>query len=204
MRSVCRGPWPTGDNGRHLSFNQYANAGIPLIERIGEYCSYCGRSGDLHVEHVIPQKHDGTLITDWSNFLLGCVNCNSRKKCRNRSREGYLWPDEDNTSGAFTYQSGGRVSVAEGLESDELSGAKALFDLVGLGAPGTHTDRRRHKRRQAWEKAMEVRGHVNDGGTRELAVEVALGTGFFSVWMAVFSDDEDMCHRLKQAFPGTR
>ena len=51
---------------------------------------------------------------------------------------------------------------------------------------------------------MEVRGLVNGEYTRQLAIKVALGAGFFSVWMTVFRDDEDMCRRLEQAFPGTR
>ena len=88
------------------------------------------------------------------------------------------------------------------LDGDEHRKASALFDLIGLGGMGTRTDRRRHKRGQAWDQAVEVRNLIDD--SRILAVKVALGTGFFSVWMAVFHDDEDMCKRLVGAFPGTR
>ena len=204
MRSVCRGPWPTGDDGNRLSFDPYGKAKIPLIGRIGEYCSYCEREGDLHVEHVVPKKHNKQLETEWSYSLLGCVNCNSRKLYKNTSRNGYLWPDVDDTFNAFTYRSGGRVSVAEELEPDERSRANELFDLVGLGAPVTDTDRRRHKRRQAWDKAKEIRDSANVEDKWRWVIDVAVATGFFSVWMTVFRDDEDMCRRLKQAFPGTR
>ena len=96
------------------------------------------------------------------------------------------------------------MSVKEELEPSERSKAKALFDLVGLGVQETNTDRRRHKRRQVWDKAIGIRMLVKCEDTRKLAVEVALGSGFFSVWMAVFRDDEEMCRRLKEAFPGTR
>ena len=51
---------------------------------------------------------------------------------------------------------------------------------------------------------MDVLGLVNCEDTRELAVKVALRAEFFRVWMTVFRDDEDMCRRRKQAFPGTR
>ena len=216
MRSICRGPWPTGKDGHPQSFDPYDKAKIPLIERIGEYCSYCERTGDLHLEHVVPQsvakkpKHvvpqslAKKLKTDWGNFLLGCTNCNGRKSDKNESRKGYLWPDQDDTFRAFTYQSGGRVSVAVELEPDERCKAEALFNLVGLGAPDARTNRRRHKRRQAWDEAMVVRDLVNGENSRQLAIKVALRTGFFSVWMTVFCNDEDMCRRLKQAFPGTR
>ena len=204
MRSVDRGPWPTGNDGRRISFAAYGHAKIPLTERIGEYCSYCERPGDLHVEHVVPKSVAEDLETEWSNLLLGCVNCNSRKSNDNDSRNGYLWPDCDDTFRAFVYRSGGRVSVNETLVQGERRKASALLGLVGLGAMGSPTDRRRHKRRRAWDQAVGVRKLVNGDNSRILAVEVALGTGFFSVWMTVFHDDKDMRRRLKEAFPGTR
>ncbi|MCY4169854.1 MAG: HNH endonuclease [Gammaproteobacteria bacterium] len=204
MRSVNRGPWPTSDDGLQVPISEYGHAKAPLIERIGEYCSYCERPGDLHVEHVVPKSICEELEKEWSNFLLGCGNCNSRKGNGNASREGYLWPDHDNTFAAFEYEPGGRVCVSEDLSQDEHRRASALFGLVGLGETGTPTDRRRHKRRQAWDKAVLVRDLLNGENSRVLAVEVALGTGFFSVWMVVFRDDCDMRQRLMDAFPGTR
>lgn len=208
MRSINRGPWPTGNDGFRIPFPNYRRAKTPLTERIGEYCSYCERRGDLHVEHVVPKsvpKSDQEqLETEWSNFLLGCANCNSRKSNKNKSREGYLWPDLDDTFRAFAYRSGGRVTVSANLAGDEHRRASALFDLVGLGEAGTHTDPRRHKRRQAWDQAVNVRGLISNDNSRVLAVKLALETGFFSVWMAVFHDDEDMRRRLIAAFPGTR
>ena len=203
MRSVNRGPWPTGDDDP-VSFAEYGRAKLPLVERIGEYCSYCERPGDLHVEHVVPKSVCRKLETEWTNFLLGCVNCNSRKLNKNKTRRGYLWPDSDDTFSAFVYRSGGRVSVNNELAQDRVRKAGALFDLVGLGGMGRRTDRRRHKRRQAWDQAVKVRNLINDDNSRVLAVEVALGTGFFSVWMEVFHDDKDMRERLIAAFPGTR
>ena len=204
MRSVDRGPWPVGDDGRRVSFADYRHARAPLIERLGEYCSYCERGGDLHVEHVVPQSKCSRLETEWSNFLLGCVNCNSRKSNDNDSRDGYLWPDRDDTFNAFTYRSGGRVNVNGDLDGAERGKACALFGLVGLGGAGSRTDRRRHKRRRAWDQAVTVRSIIGDENSRVLAVKVALGAGFFSVWMAVFHDDEDMRRRLVEAFPGPR
>ena len=204
MRSVDRGPWPEKDDGSRISFPRYGYAKGPLIDRVGEYCSYCERPGDLHVEHVVPRSEACNLELEWSNFLLGCVNCNSRKSDNNESREGYLWPDSDDTFSAYVYRSGGRVDVNQNLGGDDRQMASALFDLVGLGAMGTRTDRRRHKRRRAWDQAINVRSRIKDENSRVLAIEVALGTGFFSVWMAVFRDDEDMRQRLLAAFPGTR
>lgn len=209
MRSVRRGSWSVGKDGVRISFTDYRHAKVPLIERLGEYCSYCERCGDLHVEHVVPKSKARDLQTEWSNFLLGCANCNGRKSDRNDSRDGYLWPDRDDTFTAFEYRSGGRVNVSDNLSDENHRKAAALFELVGFGATESHKDRRRHKRRQAWDQAVETWSLIRDADTdtdklRHLAVKVALGTGFFSVWIAVFHDDEDMCRRLVDAFPGTR
>ncbi|MCY4173030.1 MAG: HNH endonuclease [Cyanobacteria bacterium MAG CAR3_bin_5] len=204
MRSVQRGPWPTGNDGSRISFRPYQKAKDPLIQRIGEYCSYCERPGDLDVEHVIPKSVATDLETEWSNLLLGCRNCNSRKSNKNHSRDGYLWPDRDDTFNAFVYNESGRVSVNEGLAEDEhRSKALALFNLVERGAQGSPTDKRHRKRREAWNQAVCARCRIRDAESRDLAVLVALGTGFFSVWMTVFHDDGDMRQRLTAAFPGT-
>ena len=50
----------------------------------------------------------------------------------------------------------------------------------------------------------DVRADLDDEISREYAVIIAQKTGFFSVWMAVFREDQDMCRRLVEAFPGTR
>ena len=204
MRSVNRGLWPTDNDGCRISFSRYSDAKRYLIERIGKYCSYCERTGDLHMEHVIPKSVARDLETEWSNLLLGCVNCNGCKSNRNHSRDGHLWPDRDNTFGAFVYQSSGDVFVNETLVEEERSKASALFDLVGLGRQNTSTNERNHLRREAWGTAVWARDRARDDNSRQFVVRLALETGFFSVWMAVFHDDEDMRQRLTEAFPGTR
>ena len=203
MRSVNRGPWPT-ENGQRISLSPFQKAKRPLKDRIGDFCSYCERPGDLHAEHVIPKSIRKDLESERSNFLLGCVNCNSRKLKKNNSRERYLWPDQDETFGAFAYGSDGRESVIAGMEQDLRRKASALFNLAGLGAEETNSDGRRRKRRKAWRHAVLARSRVRDNNTRNLAVQVAEGTGFFSVWMTVFRDDELMRQKLIEAFPGTR
>lgn len=203
MRSVRRGPWPTKDSGRQISFSDYKRAKLPLVERIGEYCSYCERKGDLEVEHVVPKSIVPALESEWSNFLLGCRNCNSIKLNKNQSRLGYLWPDRNKTFCAFVYCVGGRICVSDSLGSEEHEKASALFDLVGLGRNITDTDRRRHKSHEAWNLAVKVREIISDDASQTIAIELAKATGFFSVWMAVFSDDDSMRQKLIKAFPGT-
>lgn len=204
MRSVNRGPWPTDNDGCRISFPRYRDAKSYLIERIGRYCSYCERYTDLDLEHVIPQSVAPHLVKKWCNFLLACKNCNRCKSNNNNSRNGYLWPDRDNTFGAFVYHSSGDVFVNETLVEKEHSKASALFDLVGLGRQNTSTNERNHLRREAWGTAALARDLARDDNSRQLVVQLALATGFFSVWMAVFHDDEDVRQRLTEAFPGTR
>ena len=109
------------------------------------------------------------------------------------------------------YHESGRVSVNEGLAGGEHRKASELLNLVGLGAEESPTDKRHRKRRQAWNQAVKARCRVRNAKSRDWAVQsrdwaidLALSTGFFSIWMAVFHDDEDMCQRLTAAFPGTR
>ena len=61
---------------------------------------------------------------------------------------------------------------------------------------------------QVWAIAevtrSEVDGSPGSEAVRRLAVQVAQGHGFFSIWMKVFGDDPDMRNRLVDAFEGTR
>ena len=52
-------------------------------QRAGCRCEYCGLHEDqsplaaLHVEHVIPRKHNGS--DDLDNLALACIDCNLHK-----------------------------------------------------------------------------------------------------------------------------
>ena len=74
MRPVDKGVAPA-------RYVRYQDANSDLRGRIGDYCSYCERQIETHlaVEHVQPKVRRTTLRNSWSNFLLGCVNCNSSK-----------------------------------------------------------------------------------------------------------------------------
>lgn len=46
-------------------------------------CQYCNQqpgSGELTIDHVIPRSHGGE--TSWTNCVLACLDCNSRKADR--------------------------------------------------------------------------------------------------------------------------
>ncbi|MEP7375997.1 MAG: HNH endonuclease [Chitinophagaceae bacterium] len=81
MRPVARGPRPKDLSGNDVTFTSYGNARGALIERMGQYCSYCNQKlpASLAVEHVQPKDPVPALELEWTNFLLGCTNCNSAK-----------------------------------------------------------------------------------------------------------------------------
>ena len=91
------------------------------------------------VEHMISRKHGGDW-TAWSNLLLGCKYCNTRKSAKTTPQnvEDYLWPDTDNTALAFSYTNGIPVvneNVLKGLDPTGSCCQKAqnTYDMVDLG-----------------------------------------------------------------------
>lgn len=49
-----------------------------LIERDGEFCSYCGTSDNLYVDHLYPRSKGGDNTL--SNLVIACWTCNCAKK----------------------------------------------------------------------------------------------------------------------------
>jgi len=71
-----------------------------LIAYWGKYCSYCEipMGTALHVEHRLPKSEvdNGAVYadTDWSNMLLACASCNTRKSNKNDTVSDFQWPDD--------------------------------------------------------------------------------------------------------------
>ena len=208
MRPVDKGSAPD-------EYAKYQDAGGDLQVRLGDYCSYCERQieTNLAVEHVQPKSHAPELSTSWSNFLLGCVNCNSSKGHTPINLASYFWPDTDNSLRAFEYVHGGMIQPRPALGPALAAKAQATINLTGLdrdpGNPGrkpTSADQRWLRRQQAWEKAERYRDILAEQDTeqvRELIVDVATSRGEFSIWWTVFAGDVDMRRRLRVAFTGT-
>ena len=210
MRPVERGAAPK-------VYTKYQDAGADLQSRLGDYCSYCERQieTNLAVEHVQPKSLEPALGNTWTNFLLGCVNCNSSKGDQPVSVPDFLWPDLDNTLRAFEYSPGGLVNSNPALDPAIRAKADALILLTGLdkdpGNPSparrpTEADKRWLKRKEAWQKAERCRDILalqDTPETRELIVEVAKGKGMFSIYWMQFFHDADMRKRFREAFVGT-
>ncbi len=208
MRPVERGEVPQDPaTGTAIEFKVYQDAAPHLKQRLGRYCSYCERSipVQLAVEHVSPKSIDPERELDWSNFLLACANCNSRKSASSTQSLDAPWPDQHDTFGALTYSESGAVKPK--LANDAQ--AQALLHLVGLDLePGasSNTDHRCDDRLEAWDKARLARSvveQVNQTAIRNLALNTLTGHGHWSIWMTVFAGDAEMRELLINAFPGT-
>ena len=208
MRPVERGAAPQ-------AFTNYRDAYLHLVERMGDYCNYCERQIETHlaVEHVQPKDPVPALRNTWSNFLLGCVNCNSSKGDTLVSVIDYLWPDSDNTMSAFSYSEGGLVDPEGGLTPALKAKALATLQLVGLdkypgnaGREPTSADLRWKRRLHAWQLAQMCRKQLEQNDTdevRSLVIEVAKGRGMYSIFWTVFQGDADIRKRLRESFAGT-
>jgi len=208
MRPVDRGEAPQ-------VFTSYRDAYPFLVQRMGDYCSYCERQIETHlaVEHVQPKDPVPALRNEWSNFLLGCVNCNSSKGATPVALIDYLWPDSENTMAAFSYSEGGLVNHHDGIAPPLKAKAQATITLVGLdrypGNPGREpspADARWQRRLEAWQLAEWCRKQVAENDTeqvRSLVIEVAKGRGMYSIFWTVFHGDADLRKRLREAFSGT-
>ncbi|MDE2904475.1 MAG: HNH endonuclease, partial [Acidobacteriota bacterium] len=167
------------------------------------------RTTDLHVEHVVPRCRRPELAEEWTNFLLACSNCNGIKQNRNHSRDGYIWPDSDDTQAAFEYLPDGIVKVQHDLPAPERARATRLYELVGLGRTPTADPRARDmrwlKRRAAWRQAEEARQKLEDGAdVVGCVIRLAVAIGFWSVWITVFAGHPQVRDLLRQHFPGSR
>ncbi|HJT32511.1 MAG TPA: HNH endonuclease [Pirellulales bacterium] len=213
MRPVARGDPPLDAEGTTIVFSHYRDARDRLIERIGDYCSYCEvcLHSSIHVEHVRPKKPNPDLETVWTNFLLACENCNSVKGDDDVTLGDYLWPDTDNTALAFDYCVDEPPRVSQTLTAAHQQLARNTIQLTGLDrVPGhpkfSDRDRRWQKRKEAWGVALLARKALAANPTdqlRESIVHIAVSRGFWSVWMAVFHDDIAMRRRFLGWFPGT-
>ena len=196
-------------------YTRYQDASDDLRDRLGDYCSYCERQIETHlaVEHVQPKIRRTALRNSWTNFLLGCVHCNSSKGKKLVALRDYFWPDRDNTLRAFEYVNGGLVQPHTDRTAVEQYRARDTIALTGLdkfpgnqGREPTDSDRRWLRRQEAWQLAKRSRDRLTNQDTtdmREQIVETATARGMFSIWWTVFAGDVDMRRRLREAFVGT-
>lgn len=201
MRPIDKGESP------YKTIKSYQDILPYLEEKIGLYCSYC-EMPIIHVpevEHMISRKHGGDW-TAWSNLLLGCKYCNSRKAAKTtlENAKEYMWTDVDNTAIAFSYANGIPMVNENTLKALDSTGkcyekAKNTYEMVGLGNEPDFQkgdkDRRFLNRNTAYHKALnslENWNHVKDApellknDMKKQIIMTATAEGFFSVWMGGF------------------
>lgn len=217
MRPVNKGESP------YQFIKDYKDAQSFLENRIGIYCSYCEMPiiNAPEVEHIVSKTNGGDK-TKWENLLLGCKYCNSRKLSITTPINAgeYLWPDSYNSAIAYTYDGAVPKVAKERLLRIEPEGeiykkAQKLFDLVKLDNMPTpkQKDRRFKQRYQVYQYAREWLTDWNKIKTaqyenKEIAkrqiINMALVSGFFSVWMNVFGEEPEIRLKLIESFPGTQ
>lgn len=215
MRPVFRDDIPTDSNGNSVVFKEYGDARNDLIDRIGDYCSYCeARLFTPAVEHIQPKSKESALEKSWHNFLLACCYCNGIKKDKSIDADtirDYFWPDLDNTFFIFLYEKDRAPQISADLSEQNQLIAFSTLQLTGLDREFGHPllskkDRRWAERNAAWGKAERAKVHLSQNPSdamRNQIIDTATSTGFWSVWMTVFQNDTDMRRRLIQAFKGT-
>jgi uncharacterized protein (TIGR02646 family) len=217
MRPVERGAVPLQPNGTAKVYTDYVDARKDLIDRMGEFCSYCNMhlNTSLAVEHVQPKDQNPSLALTWTNFLLACTNCNSIKGSRNidaTNLNDYYWPDLHNTHLPFVYDQHGRVGISPFLSAPQRQIAQNTLDLFGLQRYpnlAQASDRRWVNRKQAYDYALEMLADLPSftPTQRPLVIRyicnMAYESGFFSVWFEVFQAHDDIRAALINRFQGT-
>lgn len=186
--------------------------------KIAQYCSYCERpiSTSLAVEHIEPKNglHAKPMLEGrWTNFLLSCVNCNSKKSTKRVDFSQLFFPDRDNTFLAFEYLENGRIQPEQSLNNNLMQIAKRTIDLFGLDdaiaadVDGVAKDRRT-QRLNAWLFALDSLRDFNSApgneAVRNSIVKGMLANGFFSIWMKVFKNHPDIRNLFIDSISGTR
>lgn len=212
MRPIQRGNWPIDENGNEIQFKHYKDA-LKYLSCLGDYCSYCEIwLTNPAIEHIQPKSLQPAQINCWDNFLLACTACNSTKGTTDinlTNLNDYFWPHLDNTARAFVYEKYSVVQIHPALTEEQQEKAKRILSLSGLNkAIDSHKgmDRRWSMRNTAWDKAERAKNNLalqNSEAMREEIISNATSTGYWSVWMTVFAQDQDMRQRLITAFPGT-
>lgn len=210
MRPVLKSEDP------NLTVNEYSEYRAHLTSNIGYYCSYCERRLEygIEIEHIRPKTLYSDLELKWGNLLIACRNCNAIKGHQDIILEEFIWPHLDNTAMAYQYTTGGIVRVSTNLNDTQKERARKLMDLVGLDRIPSlditknpeERDNRWKFRMTAWDKAEELKSDLMSLDTpimRKYIIEIAVKTGYFSVWMSVFQSDLKMKKDLISAFIGT-
>lgn len=218
---------PTDAAGNPKTVTDYKDWRADLIDRIGNYCSYCNMvlNDSPQVEHVTPKNPQpgqpaGSLL-DWDNMLLACGPCNRAKDNNPCPATTHFLPDTHNTLMAFEHvvDNTNRPGVMaclmktrQGLTASQQIKAQNTIDLCKLDTILVNkraTDLRWKYRHETFLIALEWRQGWDNFGYKvasqfiPLLNTVAKAKGFFSIWYDAFHDVPQVLQALIAAFPNT-
>jgi hypothetical protein len=216
MRPVEKKIWTDTNNIKiDKQYSPYGNAKDDLIDNLGKYCSFCEvpvpSKSSLEVEHVQPKSllkyfH---LEKSWSNFLLGCKNCNSVKGLQDVVFSELHLPHKNNSALSFQIKEGGLIEISDTIDVLEKQKAQNTLNLVGIDRRPKHSlyskkDDRWQNRYEAWNLAQKyLKKYQSNLVDIDIIIDLAIHKGFFSVWMTVFENDLDIRQALIDNFKGT-
>jgi 5-methylcytosine-specific restriction endonuclease McrA len=215
MRPVEKKIWIENNTEIDRQYSPYGNAKDDLIENLGKYCSFCEvpvpPKSSLEVEHVQPKSLPKYfhLEKSWSNFLLGCKNCNSVKSNQDVVFSELHLPHKNNTALSFQIKEGGLIEISGTIDVLEKQKAQNTLNLVGIDRRPGHPqyskkDDRWQNRYEAWNLArIFFEKYKNKLVDIDTIIHFAIINGFFSVWMKVFENDLDIRQALIDNFKGT-
>jgi len=188
------------------TYSPYQNAKDDLILALGNFCSYCERRGyssALDVEHINDKNAHPKQECLWSNFLLACKNCNSIKSTKLVNNS--LLPHLDNTFAVFSYLDSGLIVLNPNLKSPLKEKAKNLLNLVGLDRfKYSYKDKRWQERKKVWTLSQRyLIKYKSNYCDIETIIDLALESGFWSIWMTTFQDYSEVQEALIKSFAGT-
>ncbi|XBS68610.1 hypothetical protein ABK905_18415 [Acerihabitans sp. KWT182] len=214
MRPVDKGAWPVTKKGAKAVLTQWRNAKQYLEERTGSYCHFCEMrvNNALAIEHIKSKERFPRLSACWTNFLLICTSCNSRKNTLPLNvpyRDHYYWPHLNNTLLAFHTPLAGEnalvVNAHPALSPAQKQKADATIKLYALDKITTaagDSDRRYLERKQTISMALErLQEYADKRASTAAIVDLAVSRGFFSLWLDIFHGYPEVVRALLDAQP---
>ncbi len=194
-------------------YNPYGLAKPHLFLALGPYCSYCEREGfssALDVEHIEDKDAHPDKETLWTNFLLGCKNCNSINGTTEIDFNNIILPHLQDTFIPFEYLESGYIKIKDSVTDPLKTKVDNLISLVGLDRrPGiarySTKDTRWQERKQVWEISNKFKQKYIDGKCDvETIVILSQSLGFWSIWMNCFDNYNEVKRALIDNHLGTQ
>ena len=229
MRPIERGQVPINADGTPKIVAVYRNWRKDLIDRLGNYCSFCEMklNDSPQVEHVVAQNIDPALALEWTNLLLACSPCNRAKSDNPCPPQTHYLPTTHNTFLPFLFsittnprqsnEAASFVVVNTNLQANQqLKAQNTLIlcqldtDFTAIGSEQRVTDLRWRYRLEAIETAKMWRQEWDSWAYQTpttqfigLLITAAKGHGFWSAWFKVFEDVQAIREALVTEFVGT-